>query len=692
MNTSSLWNELSSAPRDVVAGKLFGLLQQAAIQLSSGDTENADVLELVPRMTDLLDRRSDLSELRDPLNSLARATGLWNYIDKSTAEPEDLILAESVTVPELDGITLHREQVAALNTLLSGRNLVLSAPTSFGKSLLIDALLATGRYNRVAIVLPTIALLDEFRRRLKRRLEDRFQLVMHPSDKPGDKPVIFLGTQERLLTRTDLGSLDLAVVDEFYKLDPERKDDRSITLNAAAYKLLNRSRQFFFLGPNIDDVRVEGDGRWKFEFLRTRFSTVAVDTFDLRNATDKESRLFDELLEESHWPALVFVSSPDKANKLAASASKQMAISDDGSEFAKWLRDNVGEGWTLATAVEFGFAVHHGRIPRAIASHMIRLFNRGSLPVMFCTSTLIEGVNTAAKTVLIYDKSINRSSFDFFTFSNIRGRAGRLGQHHIGKVYLFNDPPTETSTEVAPMLFGDIDEAPDDFVVHLEANKTSGTLDERISLLKSEMQLTAEELKSASSIGIENAIALKNLIASSNLSSLVWNGYPKYPQLAAVCEIACKVKKPTDFGALTHRQLAYLINRLSFAPTMREFLVEYDSKYDGDPVTHDNIFKFLRSCEYGLPQVLAVMEIFVSKRSPLADYSVFVHALSRWFRPEILKNFDEEGIPIQISERFYKAGDERVHLVRKLQSQIALPTAVSAFERDWLSDALDMST
>src|SRR5205085_5253464 len=118
---------------------------------------------------------------------------------------------------------------------------------------LIDALLASGRYRRVAIVLPTIALLDEFRRRIEKRFGDRFTLVMyHSQASPPDGNGSFLGTQERLLNRADLGRLDLAVVDEFYKLEPSRQDDRSSTLNAAVYQLLRRSSQFFFLGPNIE--------------------------------------------------------------------------------------------------------------------------------------------------------------------------------------------------------------------------------------------------------------------------------------------------------------------------------------------------------------------------------------------------------------------------------------------------------
>ena len=64
------------------------------------------------------------------------------------------LIVRAATIDEL-GIALHREQFSALGALLNGENLILSAPTSFGKSILIDALLLNERYKRVAIVLPT---------------------------------------------------------------------------------------------------------------------------------------------------------------------------------------------------------------------------------------------------------------------------------------------------------------------------------------------------------------------------------------------------------------------------------------------------------------------------------------------------------------------------------------------------------
>ncbi|MGY3078047.1 hypothetical protein ACVWZZ_004455 [Bradyrhizobium sp. LM6.10] len=487
--------------------------------------------------------------------------------------------------------------------MLLGNNLVLSAPTSFGKSLLIDALLASGRYHRVAIVLPTIALLDEFRRRIERRLADRFALIMyHSQPAPAEGNVIFLGTQERLINRKDLGRIDLAVVDEFYKLDPTRQDDRSATLNAAVYQLLRRSNQFFFLGPNIEAVRYSADTRWKFEFLHTRFSTVAVDTFDLTRIKNKEERLTQELTKKGNWPALVFISSPDRANSLANSLTEDVRFAEV-DDMSNWIDDNFGEGWDLSEAVAAGVAVHHGRIPRSLASQFVRMFNSGEIPILIFTSTLIEGVNTAAKSVLIYDKKIAGRDYDFFTFSNIRGRAGRLGQHHVGAVYLFHAPPTQETVEVEPPLFGDLDEAPDELVVHISDDDNTPAISDRVAELARTMGLSAEELRLASSVGLEDAAALKQCTqaASRRGERIHWTGSPKYGEVLAVCRVLCEVRQANEFGVFSAKQLAMYLNNLRNNGTLRGFFRWHSGSYKGDPQRQDNVFKFLRACEYGLP-------------------------------------------------------------------------------------------
>ena len=355
------WHSVRRLSGGPLKGEVFSILQKSSIALQNSAIDDPAILSVVPRLVSLIEQHEELQSFREAISALARSVGLWNYIDRTYADARDELAAEIATIAEL-GIVLHREQLAALDTLLSGQNLILSAPTSFGKSILIDTLLLHDRFHRVAIVLPTIALLDEFRRRLVHRFNEKYDVLMHHSEKSDRDNVIFLGTQERLINREDLGRLDLVVVDEFYKLDPSRKDDRSVTLNAAVYKLLNRGKQFFFLGPNIDSVTLDSSSRWKFEFLRTRFSTVAVDTFDLKGIADKRERLLEEVQKIDNWPALVFTSSPDRANSLAAEFVETGFSFGDGSALAAWMRGNYGPTWQLSQVVERGIGVHHGRI------------------------------------------------------------------------------------------------------------------------------------------------------------------------------------------------------------------------------------------------------------------------------------------------------------------------------------------
>ena len=80
---------------------------------------------------------------------------------------------------------------------MDGQSVVnFSAPTSFGKSLVIDALIASGRYPNIVIIVPTIALIDETRRRLSRfRGTHKISRI----DQPAVEANIFILTQERHL-------------------------------------------------------------------------------------------------------------------------------------------------------------------------------------------------------------------------------------------------------------------------------------------------------------------------------------------------------------------------------------------------------------------------------------------------------------------------------------------------------------
>ena len=61
------------------------------------------------------------------------------------------------------------------------------------------------------------------------------------------------------------------------------------------------------------------------------------------------------------------------------------------------------------------------------------------MPLLFCTSTIVEGVNTNAKTVIVYhNPSGDNKAGKRFLLLNINGRAGRYLRHFIGNIVYLN--------------------------------------------------------------------------------------------------------------------------------------------------------------------------------------------------------------------------------------------------------------
>ena len=90
-------------------------------------------------------------------------------------------------------------------------------------------------------------------------------------------------------------------------------------------------------------------------------------------------------------------------------------------------------------------------------------------------------------------RTSTKSPYDFFTYSNIKGRAGRLGEHHVGRVYLFNETPDQKEMEVAPTLFADEDAAPLDYVVQLDDQPERKSADSRVTAIKATLGLEGAE-------------------------------------------------------------------------------------------------------------------------------------------------------------------------------------------------------
>jgi len=77
------------------------------------------------------------------LNHMIRATGLFPYLQLENASWDQKYVRQAFEVDVGRRVaTLHREQSSVLAKLLDGKNIAVSAPTSFGKSFIIDAFIA----------------------------------------------------------------------------------------------------------------------------------------------------------------------------------------------------------------------------------------------------------------------------------------------------------------------------------------------------------------------------------------------------------------------------------------------------------------------------------------------------------------------------------------------------------------------
>ena len=396
------------------------------------------------------------NQIKPIWEDLIEAAGFYPYIVKYNMSVDDLdarIRQEYHRSDYIPDKTFHRAQKELSELVLSQRNVIVSAPTSFGKSLLIEEIVASGIYKNIVIIQPTLALLDETRIKLKRYSKQYKTIVRTSQEFSSVRGNIFLLTAERVLEYPNMPPIDLLIIDEFYKLSKAREDNRANILNIAFIRLMhNRNCRFYLLGPNIDDVSPGFKEKYDAVFYKSDYSLVYTEMEDrYKNVTRKrggkvcEDDIF-QVLDNLEDQSLIFCSSPSAARKLAfeyCDHLENMGIHENREiPLIQWIQNNLSAEWSLAHCLANGIGVHDGSMPKHITASTIQYFNERRLKFLFCTNTIIEGVNTSAKNVVYYDNAIGNRKVDYFDYSNICGRAGRLMEHCVGTVINLKKPPT----------------------------------------------------------------------------------------------------------------------------------------------------------------------------------------------------------------------------------------------------------
>lgn len=679
----------------------FGVLRLLAAHSAFGpDTEDRMVRDLIIRA---LERRSELDGYGPLLDSIAVAAGLYPYADPSNLGVRDVLEYEAHRpIGFDDDIVFHRVQALVYHYLLNGESVILSAPTSFGKSLVIDALLASGRIRNAAVVVPTIALIDETRRRLAGRFQRRFKVVTHPQQKLGNSTV-FVMTQERILDVPEFPELDLFVIDEFYKLDPAADRERAYLLNQAFYRLRRRSRQFYLLGPNIKSIPSQLD-----EIARivvTDFATVALDTTRVDTTGGEEEALVALCSRLVGEPTIIFCKSPKQARDVAnilLQRVEQSAPGDQVRQASEWASENYHPQWSFVKALAGGIGLHHGRLPRSLGQLVVRFFNQGDIKVLVCTSTLIEGVNTSAKNVVIFDNKIAIRKYDFFTFNNIRGRSGRMFSHFVGRVFLFHAEPDPRLRDVDFPVITQPDDMDESLSVQMEDEDLSDEARLRLSEVLDDAVLPKEDIRSSPGIDPSAQIDLaRKLRAMSRqqLAMLSWQTFPTTQQLRFACDLIWEDlggKRARTSYVRTAPQLMFRLNRLSF-DGLAAMITDAVREAEEPDTAVEEVLEFARNwAGFNFPRLLMALgriqrRVLGDRGMEPGNYAVYASMVETLFLPRTAVALEEYGVPIQVAVKL----DPPVSLDGSLDSVLSAlreldldALELTSFERGLVEDAI----
>lgn len=140
-------------------------------------------------------------------------------------------------------------------------------------------------------------------------------------------------------------------------------------------------------------------------FLIEDFQTVAIELHQISKKPNKEEALAN-LLDKVDGQTMIYCQSPASTRKILKTylelRSIELSQDDELIEAAKWTATHYHDQWLVSVALQHGIGIHHGRLPRSLGRFMVRAFEEGKLKILLCTSTLIEGVNTTAKNVIVY--------------------------------------------------------------------------------------------------------------------------------------------------------------------------------------------------------------------------------------------------------------------------------------------------
>jgi len=382
-------------------------------------------------------------------------------------------------VPDTENYFFTDSQFELYTQLSNTLEYSFSGPTSMGKSFIIKAFIKRVMKNsppeNLVIIVPTRALINQFTIDLKdeiRELSERYKYRIltnsNVSDFTEDEPhnYIFVLTPERLISYLSQESnppIGFLFVDEAHKLTNE-KDSRSVTTYTAIEKTIKKygNIKLYFSSPNVSnpEVFLKLFDRVKVNStFKTNESPVSQNLFyiDLLNHNIeliqgvnnikidspnlfKEAKNTTELIQflGQGKNNLIYCNSKSKTISEANDFSKTVSdvqLSQELKKAIRQIQNYIHPQYYLANLLKNRVAFHYGKLPQLIRNLVEELYKSEEIRNVFCTSTLLEGVNMPTQNIFILNNKNGLKKLKPIDFWNLSGRAGRLSRELFGNIF-----------------------------------------------------------------------------------------------------------------------------------------------------------------------------------------------------------------------------------------------------------------
>lgn len=403
---------------------------------------------------------------------------IWNKFENTGIDEIDLdlIIKRLYNKSPIQEIFTD-EQLKIFNELKDNNHFSFSGSTSFGKSFIFEAFTKYlieehNQSDNIAFIVPTKALINQVSYKIRNLVKSYSYKVINSPEIPKilkkkDGKYIFVFTPERLISYFLDGTnpkIDYLFVDEAHKL-LSIKDTRTPLMYHALVMAKRKSINIFFASPNIPNpsVFLELVNNTPDESYAVKVESVSQNRFFINCHTDS-SYLISDYGDNILFPKLNFSGNviTDLGTILKTFSSGRQSIVycntiektiSTAFEYAKTLEEvkndyidklvdiineKVHEQYYLKYCLKKGIAYHFGGIPEEIKIKVEELYKLGFIKIIFCTSTLLEGVNLPAKNIFILSEKIGLSNMTNVDFWNLAGRAGRLSKDLSGNIFCVN--------------------------------------------------------------------------------------------------------------------------------------------------------------------------------------------------------------------------------------------------------------